>query len=89
MTLNGYDGGDVFAIEPGTSPRRLTSSGDSWLSGRARAELEEVIVNGPAGPIRTVPSSANAAASIDFACSATNRYSATEKNGGSLCGTAG
>jgi dipeptidyl aminopeptidase/acylaminoacyl peptidase len=53
MTMNEYEGGDVYAIEPGTAPRRLTGSGDSWLSGRARGELDELIVKGPAGPIRT------------------------------------
>ncbi len=52
MSLNNYDGGDVYAIDADRPPRRLTSSADSWLSGRARGELEEIVVKGPAGPIR-------------------------------------
>ena len=52
MTLNDYDGMDVYALEPGRPPRRLTRSGDSWLSGRARATQEELTVKGPAGPIQ-------------------------------------
>jgi dipeptidyl aminopeptidase/acylaminoacyl peptidase len=53
MTLNEYDGADVYAIEPGAEPRRLTKVGDSWLANRRRATIEELIVKGPAGPIRT------------------------------------
>src|SRR6476620_12600824 len=53
MSLNDYDGADVYALEPGREPRRRTAAGDAWLSGRARPEMQELIVNGPAGPIRT------------------------------------
>ncbi|MDX6547983.1 MAG: hypothetical protein QOG33_1533 [Gaiellales bacterium] len=52
MTLNEYDGPDVYALEAGAPPRRLTAVGDSWLAGRARAVLEEIVVKGPAGLIR-------------------------------------
>ncbi len=53
MSLNDYDGADVYALEPGREPRRRTAAGDAWLAGRARAGMQELIVKGPAGPIRT------------------------------------
>ena len=53
MSLNDYDGADVYALEPGREPRRRTAAGDAWLAGRARPVMQELIVKGPAGPIRT------------------------------------
>ena len=53
MTLNEYSGVDVYALESGRPPRRLTRVGDSWLAGRARATQEEITIKGPAGPIQT------------------------------------
>lgn len=53
MTLGTYDGMDVYALEPGRAPRRLTKVGDSWLAGRARPTQEELTIKGPAGPIQT------------------------------------
>ena len=52
MTLTNYDGVDVYALEPGRPPRRLTRSGDAWVAARARATQEEIVVKGPAGPIQ-------------------------------------
>jgi dipeptidyl aminopeptidase/acylaminoacyl peptidase len=52
MTLNTYEGMDVYALEPGKPPRRLTRSGDAWLASRARATQREITVKGPAGPIQ-------------------------------------
>ena len=52
MTLNNYEGMDVYALEPGKAPRRLTRSGEAWLAARARATQQEITVKGPAGPIQ-------------------------------------
>ena len=52
MSLNDYDGADVYALEPGREPRRRTAAGDAWLAeqgapGDAGADRE--------GPGRTDP----------------------------------
>jgi dipeptidyl aminopeptidase/acylaminoacyl peptidase len=52
MTLGNSAGGDVYALEPGRQPRRLTRSGEAWIAARARATQEEIVVKGPAGPIQ-------------------------------------
>jgi len=53
MTLNDYDGCDLYAIEPGREPRRLTRAGDAWIARRRRATQQELVVDGPTGPIQT------------------------------------
>jgi len=53
MTLSNYLGPEVYALEPGRPPRRLTRSGEAWIAARARATQEELTVKGPGGAIQT------------------------------------
>jgi dipeptidyl aminopeptidase/acylaminoacyl peptidase len=53
MTLGEAPTQDVYALEPGREPRRLTRAGEAWLSGRKRATQEEHQIDGPGGPIQT------------------------------------
>jgi dipeptidyl aminopeptidase/acylaminoacyl peptidase len=53
MTLGPVSDPDVYALEPGRQPRRLTRSGEAWLGRTPRPVYEELAVPGPAGPIQT------------------------------------
>jgi dipeptidyl aminopeptidase/acylaminoacyl peptidase len=44
---------DLWALEPGRSPRRLTADGEGWLPARTRPVVEELELEGPGGPVRT------------------------------------
>jgi dipeptidyl aminopeptidase/acylaminoacyl peptidase len=44
---------DVYAIEPGRAPRRLTRSGDAWIRPRPLPDFEELEIAGPGGSIQT------------------------------------
>lgn len=53
MTLGYAPTQDVYALEPGREPRRLTRAGEAWLSERKRPTQEELEIDGPGGPIQT------------------------------------
>jgi dipeptidyl aminopeptidase/acylaminoacyl peptidase len=53
MTLADAPTQDVYALEPGREPRRLTRAGEAWISGRKRPTQEEYQIDGPGGPIQT------------------------------------
>ena len=53
MTLGPVCNPDVYALEPGRPPRRLTRVGESWMGRSARPVYEELAIPGPAGPIQT------------------------------------
>jgi dipeptidyl aminopeptidase/acylaminoacyl peptidase len=44
---------ELWALEPGRSPRRLTGDGEGWLPARRRPVVEELELDGPGGPVRT------------------------------------
>jgi dipeptidyl aminopeptidase/acylaminoacyl peptidase len=44
---------ELWALEPGRSPRRLTTDGEGWLPARSRPAVEELELHGPGGPVTT------------------------------------
>jgi dipeptidyl aminopeptidase/acylaminoacyl peptidase len=53
MTLGPVCNPDVYALEPGRPPRRLTRVGETWMGRAPRPVYEELAIPGPAGPIQT------------------------------------
>ena len=52
MTLGSVSDPDVYAVEPGVTPRQLTRSGQAWSRGRAQPVQEELEIRGPGGKIQ-------------------------------------
>jgi len=52
MTLGAVSDPDVYAVEPGVTPRQLTRSGQAWSRGRAQPVQEELEIRGPGGKIQ-------------------------------------
>ncbi|MDX6532988.1 MAG: hypothetical protein QOF68_732 [Gaiellales bacterium] len=53
MTLGHAPTQEVYALQPGHEPRRLTKAGEAWLTGRKRPTQAEYQIDGPGGPIQT------------------------------------